>query len=466
MIKANKSIFSKKAISGIVAISIMIAVSVIAVVGFEGWFQIYSTSILSNVEINSKDTDSNSKIETIISNTLFFKNNQESNLTIKTIKIGDKVCNISNLNISLGVEQIDLKKCTLNMTSGTKNVVIVTDNNIYEKIMMVEGIPLGCSLDGVMINDENSYIFYNSTNVPYGSTCSGVSRTCSNRILSGDNNYNYSNCTVDSVCTTLNGGEWIEVPGNPLYGTNNFCVMKYEAKNVGGIPTSQADLSPWGNINTINAKAECQSLVGGDYHLITNAEWMTIARNVETVATNWADSKIGSTIADGGGLKRGNVGIFDSASYNGANPEHGTGRNTKALLHLTNGEEIWDLSGNVGEWTDNTIDCSGGYPCVNMPYDSTPPFLNWEYVELTNINTYGSLSYDLLRPSNDTWDSANGMGYLAVANMEPTGGGNIHTFNRGGNWAISTRSGLFYLEFLNSPSNKAMGYGFRCAYTP
>jgi hypothetical protein len=41
---------------------------------------------------------------------------------------------------------------------------------------------------------------------------------------------------------------FIEVPGNSKFGTSDFCVMKYEAKNVGGIPTSQAAGLPWTSI--------------------------------------------------------------------------------------------------------------------------------------------------------------------------------------------------------------------------
>lgn len=41
---------------------------------------------------------------------------------------------------------------------------------------------------------------------------------------------------------------FIEVPGNSRFGTSDFCVMKYEAKNVGGVPTSQAAGLPWTSI--------------------------------------------------------------------------------------------------------------------------------------------------------------------------------------------------------------------------
>jgi len=43
------------------------------------------------------------------------------------------------------------------------------------------------------------------------------------------------------------------------------------------------------------------------YHLITNWEWMAIARDIEQVPENWTGGAVGS-----GMIKRGNVGISDA----------------------------------------------------------------------------------------------------------------------------------------------------------
>ena len=87
--------------------------------------------------------------------------------------------------------------------------------------------------------------------------------------MSADNTYHYAlysydgeeysvastNIVKTTFCSDL-PGEWIRVPGNPAYGTNDFCVMKYEAKcsNANGqscpstdTPTSTADGTPWVN---------------------------------------------------------------------------------------------------------------------------------------------------------------------------------------------------------------------------
>ncbi|MDP2664082.1 MAG: LamG-like jellyroll fold domain-containing protein, partial [bacterium] len=169
---------------------------------------------------------------------------------------------------------------------------------------------------------------------------------------------------------------YVWVSGDPLFGTNDFCVMKYEAKydctgdgtgdtaaacsaladsglgldwrdvaQASSSVVSTADGAPIVHITHPQAVSACPS----GTHLITNDEWMTIARNAASMASNWADNAIGSTVVSSGGLKRGNVGIIDSVSYNGTDPEYGTGRDAKAKLTLSNGQEIWDISGNVWE---------------------------------------------------------------------------------------------------------------------
>ncbi|MEA3514679.1 MAG: SUMF1/EgtB/PvdO family nonheme iron enzyme [Nanoarchaeota archaeon] len=251
---------------------------------------------------------------------------------------------------------------------------------------------------------------------------------------------------------------WVLVPGSATYSTSDFCVMKYEAKNVGGNATSQADGTPWASITQTNAIAECASL-GAGYHLITNAEWMTIARNIEQQTANWADGVIGSTVGSGG-LYRGNVGNLDSVGYDGDDPESGTGRDTKAELALSNGGTIWDLSGNVWEWTDDTIVCAGA-SCTTeeMPYDSNP---DSEWIEFTAINTYGLLSYDEIRPSNSNWNADYGVGRLYTDDNAANPTGNVHAFLRGGGSDAGANAGAFALLLSDAPSASDRKIGFRC----
>jgi len=240
------------------------------------------------------------------------------------------------------------------------------------------------------------------------------------------------------------GGEWLLVPGNPSLGTNDFYVMKYEAKNVGGVATSQANVTPWGNIDHPSAVAACAALGAGS-HLLTIAETQTINRNIEAQTANWANGIIGSLVSAGGGLKRGNVGITDSASYNGADPEFGAGRDAKAKLVLSNGGEIWDWSGNVLEW----IYGAGANGTLGTPDGVT--FDTGGYYEWSNASL--NEERPILGPSNSSWTADYGVGRYY--------GGN-NAVLRGGDWGNAASAGVFAFNAGNAPSYVNTYIGFRC----
>jgi len=238
---------------------------------------------------------------------------------------------------------------------------------------------------------------------------------------------------------------FILVPGNAVFGTTtDFCVMKYEAKNIGGIATSQAAGAPWVSITQTSAIAEC-SAIGA--HLCTVNEVQTINRNIEAQGANWANGVIGSTVASGGGLKRGNVGILDSASYNGADPEYGTGRDTKAELVLSNSETIWDWSGNVWEWMYG--EGAGGTIGSDPAWYSTTGWIEWNNT-LLNSPERGKLG-----PSNSVWDANYGIGSYY-------GGVGTNAFLRGGHWNDGASAGVFALILNYAPSPSYTSIGLRC----
>lgn len=251
-----------------------------------------------------------------------------------------------------------------------------------------------------------------------------------------------------SVNITVFVSEWVLVPGNPLFGTSDFYVMKYEAKNVGGVAVSQADAGPWGSIDHPSAIAACAAL-GAGAHLLTIPEVQTINRNIEAQTANWADGIIGSLVSAGGGLKRGNVGITDSASYNGNDPEYGTGRNTKAKLVLSNNGELWDWSGNVWEWVYG----AGAAGTLGTPEGvtfTTGTWYEWDHVALNEERP-------IVGPSNNSWTCENGMGvYWSDAS---TG-----VIARSGYWASGANTGLF--SFVGAASYSLFdippSLGFRC----
>jgi len=168
---------------------------------------------------------------------------------------------------------------------------------------------------------------------------------------------------------------------------------------------------------------------------------MTIARNAEAQTSNWADGVVGSTVAASGGMFRGNVGNLDSVGYNGTDPEYGTGRDTKAKLTLSNGTEIWDMSGNVWNWT-NDIQSSA--------INTTAGWVEWDSANVAS----GALA--LYGPSSASYLSTYGVGKVY-------GGALNNAFLRGGNWNRSSDAGAFALALNSNSSIQYLSIGFRCA---
>lgn len=239
---------------------------------------------------------------------------------------------------------------------------------------------------------------------------------------------------------------WVRVPGNSTYSTSDFWIMKYEAKcalaaspttgltspdtgyhtysNSGTACTSGnarivASLQsgyPIANISHDTAKAYCASL-GSEYHLMTNEEWMTVARNAEAqVAANWTT---GSTAT--GALFSGhndNVPANALTASSDSDPYYGTGNvsasNQKRTFTLSNGSVIWDIAGNVYEHvmrsTSDTKVPQNQEPTLSIAADDGAGVAGWG--EFTDISGYGALSYNELRPSDSSWNASKGVGRI------------------------------------------------------
>ncbi|MDD2907612.1 MAG: type II secretion system protein [Candidatus Gracilibacteria bacterium] len=264
---------------------------------------------------------------------------------------------------------------------------------------------------------------------------------------------------------------YVLVLGSSTFSTSDFCVAKYEMKNVGGVATSQSAGIPWVSINQPNAITACNDL-GAGFHLITNNEWMTIARDIEENSQNWANGVVGSLVSAGGGLYRGNVNLNDSASC-GSNivldgETAGTnclvsGRN-KRMHILSNGSEIWDLSGNVWEHvngTNNISSTTGEVSDGNACNDNV--WHSWNNINdgnniCTFTNTtptfYSRLNYGPLGDYNANY----GVGRI----YSSTNTNRI--FIRGGHLTSTANAGIFTLS-LGGDINTTLstGIGFRCA---
>ena len=277
---------------------------------------------------------------------------------------------------------------------------------------------------------------------------------------------------------------YILIPHNTSYGTtSDFCVMKYEARAwtdsdldlevdaaevdadgclEGSCTTpewgsSQKPVStdtglPWRMILPETAKNRCSSL-GVKYDLISNPEWMTIAVNIEAQDVNWSGSTVGN-----GCLFRGNAGVADACTYNGSNPEgeDSSLRNTKARLTLSNGEVIWDLSGNVWEYIDWTLGGSynvGPTTCAGTTWVEFP------------VAACGALAASDFMPENPSGVVA--ANYNSNYGLGKFKGGAIGGVYRGGSWGAALLAGVFQVAMDADPSDLSYAdpsIGFRCVY--
>lgn len=178
---------------------------------------------------------------------------------------------------------------------------------------------------------------------PVEGPCVGHTGTAPTSLLEGDS------------CPT----NYIVVPGNSYFGTETFCVMKYEAKNVDGVATSQAELAPWASITLEAAQTAAAGACTG-CSLMTEAQWLTIAANIMSVPQNWTGAGVGV-----GSLRKGHsdnspASLLEAGTDTqhcfgtitaGVDPSCASGGAQQRTLYLTNGEIIWDFVGNAYEMT-------------------------------------------------------------------------------------------------------------------
>ena len=250
---------------------------------------------------------------------------------------------------------------------------------------------------------------------------------------------------------------FIVVPGSATYGTSNFCVMKYAASQSSAtVPISQAGTTPWVNISQTSAIADAPNVAGcTGCHLITEAEWLTIAQNVLSVPSNWSGGTVGSGYIYSG--HNDNAPAYalaaDPNDANGYAGETNTGGNQRRTLTLTNGEVIWDLAGNVWQWTQGTS--TTGQPGIT---GETGYF--WK--EWTAVTAVGTLSPNASPagtglPGASSWNSSNGIGQLYSYVGETA----VRGFIRGGDWSDGGGAGVLALGLFGAPGSTNAYIGFR-----
>lgn len=312
-----------------------------------------------------------------------------------------------------------------------------------------------------------------SSQYTYGYSTSSGGAFCASATKGSYSAYvtNLSSEPKEGNCATTCLDGYIKVPGDSRFGTSDFCVMKYEAKiagkndgnqpySAGLIPDSRAAGTPWVNITQTDAIAEAQTACTG-CHLITEPEWMTIAANVLSVASNWSGGAVGS-----GYIYQGHVnyspGSPMAASANDADGLYGftatggLGLNNRRTLTLTNGEVIWDLSGNVHDWVDGTIAANQQPGLVG---ESAFAFKQWNNGSLAFRGLAVSSRPSAISGTVAGYSSTQGIGQL-YSNYGDT---QLRGMSRGGSWGGGVYAGVLMVNVGWSPSLVDSSTGFRVA---
>lgn len=449
----NRVFSSRKGISTFVGFTFLLLLSVIAGISISIWYQDNLTGVLANFD----------SIEAGSLEILDFKNgylrfsSTYSLLNITGLKLDDRDCNIVVNEYLSGSHLIDFSGCVTNTTSSSPEVVIVSDKGIFSKTVY------------------------------------------------------YDKNLLD--CDSLNGGEWLYVRGNSDLGTNDFCVMKYEAKattsSLGSLHdstnmycgdgddgggndcptdgsvnvTSKPEYKPLTQIYQPEAQSLCENL-GSGYHLITNTEWVTIARDIENLFLNWESGVVGVSYLFIGNSDNGidggtSNGAPLNASYDDNDGYYRTGdsfdscdgsytnmdlsdevsdgfgcRGQKRTLILSSGEIIWDFSGNAWEKLNDTLTTDDSDFGLGVGDHD----VNW-----TDIS-----GYDSFEPYNSTFGREQGVGIAAVTgdSPSPVSDDPIHSIIRGGDFNNGDSVGIYNINTRRGPSFSHSQRSFRCAYAP
>lgn len=259
------------------------------------------------------------------------------------------------------------------------------------------------------------------------------------------------------------------------YTSRPFCVAKYEMKAFGRedgqmgyydaslVPESRASGSPWGGASRDEAIAECQSM-GTGFDLITNSQWQTIARDIESTPSNWAGGIIGSA----GGLNRGRSNPLTGAAAASTDDNQACFGNTQTcslsvwneyrrVFILSTGHYVWDFGGNVWEWVKDDVTYSFG----------AAQFIS----QITSASHSGSGNIGGLE--GDTKFHFGPAGDYSLATTPPYAGlgygylgSNQGTIVRGGDWFYRSdtyKTGVFSVNIWFTPNaDRWTNLGFRC----
>ena len=277
------------------------------------------------------------------------------------------------------------------------------------------------------------------------------------------NIYGYTSACSSAYATYKVVGcpeNYIQVESNEDLGTNAFCVMKTEArKGANNIPAAQYSGSPWTKITPTAAKAACQTVVaeGLTCDLISNPEWMVLARDIEATAANWSGGLVGSGMLNRGHSDGSPAKILTITDSTDPWTDTGNDNSTwsqKRTHVLSTGDEIWDLAGNAQDIVDWT---TGG-----DTYSIGPKTCAASSTDFYNVNCAALSANDYMPANPGEVETANYNAENAgLGRFYGTGTGN-GAVGRGEQYNKDFKAGIYALSFNLGTASSDAAIGFRC----
>ena len=363
---------------------------------------------------------------------------------------------------SCNVFQLFGGKTKLDSSNSEKDTIAIS--TLESTINKLQDVHHEINLSYESESIATSCFVYNEFNLEKLSLCSCENGKCSIKIKGktsftgkGSFLYKIQHNEIESKETKVNinfsspslmNDSWTYIPSNSgNMGLNHFFVMTNEASVVntenGEIPTSTNNLAPKQGLNAYDAYNMCKSL-GDDFFLISNKEWMAIARNIEKVDKNWTGGLSGS-----GCLFRGNSGETVCGYDSSVDPDFSDTRESdRYIFTLNNGSLINDFSGNLNEWVDFKRDVDGYQSVASSCSESG------SNIDSIICNELFDEDYN----SEKGYLSIEGVGKFSI---DSQGG-----LKRGGYYASNNGAGIFSFFASGSPSSGGSFFGFRCVYRP
>ena len=330
------------------------------------------------------------------------------------------------------------------------------------RAMNSDAIPDTLSEAGIANNANTTYQYWKNPDVSFGTFCvtattAGVTShsASTGKTVSGPCPGHTGNASKKLNCPA----GFITVPGNALFDTDAFCVMKYEAKDSGGAAVSVPAGLPWHSTTFNTAKSAAAAACSG-CHLVTPNEWLTLAHNVMSVDSNWSGGSVGNGFISMG-LNDNVPASALAATSNDADGLYGTSggdasaHRQKRTLTLTNGEVIWDLAGNAWEFVDYTF--SGGQPGLSS--DATDVYKDWTNAGVLRGN-FARYFPGYANPQAVGWGSTQGLGKMITDSNQP----NERIVYMGGGYTTGyVNGGIFTLRLNTGPTSTSVTSGFRAA---